>query len=157
MLKHEFVRRFFTFSMLDENDNIIYEKVEFNKLPFISDEDKNNLEILLKGDKVLVKNNLSDYYIKIYNIENIPKLSNWKEVVEFYKNDKKIEIEESSSSITLIETNELFEFKFNILNLSKNNNQDSYVECDFYSPIEILQPLVFLPVRHYRKIQNVPF
>lgn len=146
MKKYEFIVNFFLFQIINENNKIIYDKIHFNKIPFVSYDDLiENMDSLLKGELILIENKLKNFYICIKAIEKVPKMT-LEQIKTFYLNNLSISevINYSNGDFSLIGQDEMLGLPTKILSTNTvNNNLISVGFYDFLN-LKFIQPLVFL-------------
>lgn len=146
MRKYEFIISFFLFQIIDEKNTIIYDKVHFNKIPFVFyDILIENMDCLLKGESILIENKLKNFYIRIKDIEKVPKMT-LEEIKTFYLNNLSISevINYPDGDFSLIEQDEILGLPTKIL--SSNTVDNELISMSFYDSLSLrfIQPLVFL-------------
>lgn len=153
MKKYEFIISFFLFQIIDEKNTIIYDKIHFNKIPFIFYNVLiENMDCLLKGESVLIENKLKNFYIRIKDIEKVPRM-NLEEIKLFYLNNLSIQevINYPNGDFSLIEQakDEIFGLPTKIL--STNTVDNKLISVSFYDSLNLrfLQPLVFLDCDYF--------
>lgn len=151
MKKYEFIISFFLFQIIDEKNTIIYDKIHFNKIPFVFYNVLiENIDCLLKGESVLIENKLKNFYIRIKDIEKVPKMP-LDEIKTFYLNNlSTLEvINYSNGDFSLIEQDNIWGLPTKIL--STNTVDNELISVSFYNSLNLrfIQPLVFLDCDYF--------
>lgn len=154
MNKLDLIQKYCLFEMLDENNTKIVDKIRFPRIPFISTEDLiNNKEILLSGGSCLISNPLKDFYIRIKDIKDAPKLTD-KEIISIYENkilegDDSYKIEKVFNSIKIKRYSDLMDFDYTILEFRYKDENVYNVSFDKDMKLEKILSLLFLDVDYY--------
>lgn len=154
MNKLDLIQKHCLFEMLDENSIKIVDKIRFHRIPFISTEDLiNNKEILLNGGSCLISNPLKDFYIRIKDIKNAPKLTD-KEIISIYENkilegDNSYKIEKVFNSIKIKRYSDLLDFNYTLLEFNYKDEDVYRVSFDKDMKSEEVLSLIFLDVDYY--------